>query len=430
MFNKDKYKKRLIDEKIDEYLKIFGAIVIEGPKWVGKTWTSEMHSKSSVSLAEESFKNLAKANPKYIFTDKRPELIDEWQIVPEIWDTVRNECDNSDNKGNFILTGSTSLSKDDKENKIFHSGAGRFARMKMYPMSLYESGESSGSVSIKDLYDNKKIKEGIITDSKDLRDIALYCIRGGFPENIGITDEKSLKLIPENYIKALCEDESNGNERYSPNKLKQILISLARNESTLASKQTILSDITDSYDMDDKKTMLESRITLDKYLDFLKRLFVIDDIEAYSTNYRSVSRVGKNSKKHLVDPSLVCSLLKLNKEKLLLDHKTFGYVFESLALRDLKVYMNYLDGNIYHFRDNLHGDEVDAILEFDDGEYAACEIKLTKEGIEDGKKSLMKFYNNVKKKPKFMCIILADYNAVIKDKDTGIYIMPLTALRT
>lgn len=429
MFDKNKYKKRLIDNKIEEYLKIFGAIVIEGPKWVGKTWTSQMHSKSSVSLAEESFKNLAKADPKYVFTDERPELIDEWQIVPELWDSVRNECDNSENKGNFILTGSTSLSKEDKANKIFHSGAGRFARMKMYPMSLFESGESSGRVSLKDLYDGKDIKEGIITDGKDLRDMALYAVRGGFPENVGVIDEKVLKIIPENYIKALCEDKSYDNERYSPNKLKQILISLARNESTLASKQTILSDITDSIDMDDKKTMLESRVTLDRYLDYLSRMFIIDDIEAYNTNYRSVSRVGKNSKRHLVDPSLVCSLLKLNKEKLLMDHKTFGYVFESLALRDLRIYMDYLNGSLYHFRDNLHGDEVDAILEFDDAEYAVCEIKLTKEGIEDGKNSLMKFYKNVKKKPKFMCIILADCNAVIKDKDTGIYIMPLTVLK-
>ncbi|MCQ2749081.1 MAG: DUF4143 domain-containing protein [Clostridia bacterium] len=166
-----------------------------------------------------------------------------------------------------------------------------------------------------------------------------------------------------------------------------------------------------------------------KYLDYLKRLYVIDDVNAFGLNYKSTARLGKTSKRHLVDPSLACALLKLSSEKLMMNHTMFGYIFESLVLRDLRVYMDYLDGEIYHFRDNLSGDEVDAILEFEDGGFACCEIKLTHNLIDEGKKSLLKFYKMSKTKPKFMCIICGDINYAIKDPETGIYILPITALR-
>lgn len=426
MTEKKEYKKRLIDEKIKVLLELFGAIVIEGPKWVGKTFTSEMHSKTSVTLSEESFRNLANSNPKYIFTDERPQLIDEWQLVPKVWDSVRNECDKSPTKGNFILTGSTTLKEKDKE-KVFHSGAGRFEKIKMYPMSLYESGDSSGIVSLSALKEGKKFKEGLILDGPDLKDIANFCVKGGWPETIDIKDETKFRYLPDSYVKAICNDDFFKDEEYSPVKLKQVLTSLARNEATLVSNKTIVSDIVS--DPENRDEVLSSRNTLPKYLEYLKRIFVIDDVEAFSTNYKSVARLGKGAKRHLVDPSLVSSLLKLTPDKLMLNHKIFGNVFESLALRDLRIYIEHLDGLLYHFRDNLSGDEVDAILEFNDGEYAACEIKLTQNLIEEGKESLLKFYKNVKTKPKFMFIICGDINYAIRDKETGIVILPLTVLR-
>lgn len=179
----------------------------------------------------------------------------------------------------------------------------------------------------------------------------------------------------------------------------------------------------------DEIISLESRQTLTDYISVLDSLHLISNLEAYSLNYRSSDRVGKSAKRHLVDPSLACACLNLTEKKLMYDHKTFGYLFEALVTRDLRIYADYLDGNVFHFRDNLSRDEVDAIIELDDGEYGAFEIKLTPMGLEDGKKSLLKFYENVKKKPKFMCIILGYAEAIIKDKETGIYIIPITALK-
>lgn len=425
MYEEKEYKRRLIDDKIEEFLDVFGALIIEGPKWVGKTWTAYKHTNTQVTLAEESFRNLASSNPKFLFTDKSPQLIDEWQLVPQVWDCVRNECDKRSGKGHFILTGSTSLSNK-KKQLVFHSGAGRFARMRMYPMSLYESGDSIGKVSLLDLYNGKMFDEGIILELPDLREIARLCVKGGWPENVSQKDEKIFSKLPKHYIDAICNDDFYDEEYYSPFKLNQTLLSLARNESTLTATKTILNDIKE-YDGDED--LLSSKNTLAKYLDYLKRLYVIDDVNAFSLNYKSTARLGKNSKRHLVDPSLSCALLKLSSEKLMMNHTMFGYIFESLVLRDLRIYMDYLDGAIYHFRDNLSGDEVDAILEFEDGEFACCEIKLTHNLIDEGKKSLLKFYKTSKVKPKFMCIICGDINYAIKDPETGIYIIPITALR-
>ena len=422
---KENYSKRLIDDKLSKYLKIFGAVSIEGPKWCGKTWTSLNHANSVVYMTEKDKRDLAKANPKYIFESARPELIDEWQLVPSIWDSVRHECDSDHIKGKFILTGSTTLTKEEEEEEVFHSGAGRIATLKMYPMSLYESGDSSGDISLSDMLNNKKVGKAV--KKYELDELARLIIRGGWPENIN-TDLRDVDIIPSNYIETIINKDihERKDRKRDSSKMRMILKSLARNESSPIGNDTIVKDIAENENSND---LIESRKTVADYIKVLDSLYLTSNQEAYSINYRSSKRIGKSAKRHLVDPSLSCALLDLSVDKLMHDFNTFGLMFEALVERDLRIYMDYLDGHLYHFRDNTSGDEVDAILEFKSGEYAAVEIKLNYRSIEEAKESLLKFYNNVSKKPKFMCIIVGNFSAIMKDEETGIYIIPITALK-
>ena len=419
------YKSRLIDDKISEYLKIFGAISIVGPKWCGKTWTALNHANSVTFMTEKSESELAKVNPKYIFNEERPQLIDEWQLVPTIWDAVRHECDKDHNKGKFILTGSTTLTKEEEEENVYHSGAGRIALMNMYPMSLYESGDSTGDISITDMINGTANLKRI--GKIELEKIAQLVIRGGWPENINVVVEKQ-GIIPKSYIDSVIYKDINErkDKKRDPQKMLMLLKSLSRNESSVASNDTLVKDIEE---FTDDETMRSSRNTVADYLSVLDSLYLIANQEAFSINYRSSKRIGKSPKRHLVDPSLACACLDLTVSKLMNDLNTFGLLFESLVERDLRIYGEYLDAHLFHFRDNVSGDEVDAILEFADGSYGAFEIKLSHDGIDDAKKSLTKFYNNVSKKPKFMCIIVGYYEAVIQDPGTGIYIIPITSLK-
>lgn len=422
---KKDYRKRLIDDKIDRYLKIFGAISIQGPKWCGKTWTSLKHANSVSYMTEKSPRDLAKVDPKYIFNQDRPQLIDEWQLVPSIWDAVRHECDSDHDKGKFILTGSTSLSKEEREEEIFHSGTGRIAIMKMNPMSLYESGDSTGDVSIEEMFSGNVNCKYI--RKVELDELAKLIIRGGWPENID-KEGDDIEVIPISYIESVITRDINErkDKKRDSNKMRMLIRSLSRNETTIAGNDTIVKDIEEFENTDD---LIASRLTVADYVSVLDDLYLTANQEAFSINYRSSKRIGKSPKRHLVDPSLACASLDLTVDKLLNDHETFGLLFEALVERDLRIYMDYLDGHLYHFRDNVSGDEVDSILEFRDGEYAAVEIKLSDGSVEDAKKSLMTFYKNVNKKPKFMCIIVGHYEAVIQDKETGIYIIPITSLR-
>ncbi len=417
------YRRRLIDDKIEKYLKVFGAISIEGPKWCGKTWTSLNHSESVTYLTERGPRNLAKVDPKYIFNDKRPQLLDEWQLVPSIWDSVRHECDSSKNTGNFILTGSTSLNKSEREEVVFHSGTGRIATMRMHTMSLYESGDSTGDVSILDMLSGNV--KGKYIRKVELNELAKLIIRGGWPANIEIDD---IDIIPKSYIESIVTKDihERKDRKRDTNKMRMLIRSLARNESTIAGNDTIVKDIKE---YENGAGLIESRQTVADYIGVLDSLYLTCVQEAFSINYRSSSRIGKSPKRHLVDPSLACASLDLSIEKLLNDHETFGLMFEALVERDLRIYMDYLDGHLYHFRDNISGDEVDSILEFANGDYGAIEIKLSDGSIDDAKKSLKTFYNNVKRKPKFMCIIVGHYEAVIQDPETGIYIIPITSLK-
>lgn len=385
-----KYKKRLIEKKLEDYLSVFGAVSIEGPKWCGKTWTSLMHSKSEVYMDDDDIREIAKIDVKSIFNkdvEKKPQLIDEWNLVPSIWDAVRRECDKTTKKGNFIITGSTTLPSKIMREKVHHSGAGRIGRLNMYTMSLYESGDSSGEASFTKMLNNQQ--ETINTGDIEILQLARLIIRGGWPANINVSDNK-IGLIPKSYIDSILNNSMNedGTKRRDKNKMKMLLKSLARNEASIVGNKTIIKDIEE---YENGTELLSSRDTIIDYIDVLDRLHLIENQEAYGENYRSPKRVGKSPKRHLTDPSLSCACLGLTPEKLLKDLKTFGFMFEALVERDLRIYMDYLDGHLYHFRDNVTGLEVDSILEFSDGEYAAVEVKLGYNQVEEAKKNLLSF---------------------------------------
>ena len=422
---KEGYKPRLIDEKVARYLRIFGAVSIEGPKWCGKTWTSLNHANSVTYLTDNSARNLAEVDPKYIFTKERPQLIDEWQVVPQIWDAVRHECDSDSQKGKFILTGSTSLKKKRGEEKVYHTGTGRIASLRMYPMSLYESGESTGEASLSEMRTGV-VKEGYVR-KVELDEIARLLVRGGWPENIDM-DEEDIGVIPESYIEAVVTKDMHERQtrKRNPQKMRMLLRALARHEASVAGDQTLVKDI-EEYETSNE--LIESRATVADYIGVLNSLYLIADQEAYSVHYRSSTRIGKSAKRHLVDPSLSCACLQLTPEKLMNDHETFGLMFEALVERDLRIYADYHEGHLYHFRDNASGDEVDAIVEFKNGEYAAFEIKLSDGSVQDAIKSLSRFYKNVEKKPVYMCVIVGHLESVMKDSGTGIYIVPFTSLK-
>lgn len=420
---KKEYIERLVDKKIDDYLSIFGAVSIEGTKWCGKTWTSLNHANSVVYLDEEETKEKARLSFDLILNNERPELIDEWNLIPEIWDAIRRKCDETTEKGNYILTCSTKLTDKNQKEKIHHSGAGRIGKIKMHTMSLYESGDSTGKVSISDLL-NDNISNQLNTKIT-LDELANLIIRGGWPSNINVANDK-IGIIPKSYIEAILEKDINDDKKRDKNKMLMLLKSLARNESTISNKSTLLKDIEE---FANEKELIESRITIDDYLDVLNRLNIIENQEAYSNNYRSKERVGKTAKRHFIDPSLACACLDLTKDKLLDDLKIFGLMFEALVERDLNIYMEYLGGKLYHFRDNVTGLEADSILEFSDGEYAIIEIKLGFNQVEEAKQNLLNLCNNMIKKPKFMCVIVGYTDVIAKDPETGIYIIPITALK-
>lgn len=272
-----------------------------------------------------------------------------------------------------------------------------------------------------DMYNNNV--ENQINEEITLEKIADCIVRGGWPSNL-LTPLKSIGIIPKSYINSILDKDINDDKNRDKNKMRMLLRSLARNESTIVTNKTILRDIEEN-----GNELIQSRITTNDYISVLNRLHILEYQNAYSQNYRSSNRVGKTAKMHFTDPSLAAACLDMNREKMLDDLNTFGFLFEALVERDLKIYMEYLEGNIFHFRDNVTGLEVDTILEFADGNYAAVEIKLGMNGIEKAKESLLQFYENAIKKPKFMCIVVGYTDVIAKDPETGIYIIPITALK-
>ncbi len=423
MGNKE-YRRRIIDDRIEAYLRTFGAVCVEGPKWCGKTWTSSFHSNSSIYLGdpEGNFQNrkLAEMSPSLVLEGDAPRLIDEWQEVPALWDAVRYQVDQKAEKGQFILTGSATP----VHKGILHSGAGRIARLRMRPMSLFEAGYSDGAVSLKKLC-NKEMKPAM-TGEVDLRKLIGYIIRGGWPAGIGMDFEQAAYL-PAQYLDAVLEDDiyrMDGIKRDS-SKMRLLLRSLARNESTTVTNKSLKNDVkeTDCEDID-----LE---TVAVYLDVFKRLFLTDNQPPFAARIRSSVRVKQAEKRHFSDPSLACALLKATPEKLLGDLETLGFLFEALCERDLKIYGESFDASLYHYQD-YRNREIDAVLELRDGEWCAFEIKLGANQIDEAAENLLKIDREIEaengKRPRILCVICGLSNAAYRRED-GVYVVPITSLR-
>lgn len=425
LVDKSRYRPRIIDDQIERNLSIFGAVCVEGPRWCGKSWASSFHSNSEFLVGDPSnnFSNrmLAEMSPYTVLEGTTPRLIDEWQEVPALWDATRAFVDRRPDKGQIILTGSSTPAK----KGILHSGTGRINSIRMNTMSLYESGDSNGFVSLKDLcngYFESKIFEKI-----PLEWLAYLIIRGGWPGNIGVSELECQDLAL-SYMDSIIKTDLRKLDPdidYSEHKAKLILKSLARNESTTVSNNKILNDISDN----DSESL--SKNTLAKYLDAFGRLFLFNNQEPYSTNIRSSLRVKQQEKRHFSDPAMACAMLNLTPKKLLNDLNTFGFMFESLVERDLSVYAQSLGGKLYHYQD-YSGNEIDAVIELDDGNWCAFEVKLGLNQAEEGAKKLVKICNSIEKNsgkaPIVKCVIYGYGNMAYKKPD-GVYVVPITSLK-
>ncbi len=422
--NMEKYKKRVIDSLVEKYLKIFGAICIEGPKWCGKTWTSSYHSKSEFLIGnpDNNFQNrsLAELSPSLVLEGDTPRLLDEWQEVPPIWDAVRYIVDQRSEKGQFILTGSSTP----KRKGIFHSGAGRIGKLRMRTMSLYESGDSSGKVSLSDVCQGKI--NPVMTGEVHLRDLAGYIVRGGWPGNLDVPIENA-SILPQSYIDAILDDDTQrmDGKKYDVSKMRLLLRSLARNESTTATNKKLMKDIKE---VDDESVDYD---TIATYLDVFTRLFLVDNQQPFSKNIRSSVRVKQAEKRHLCDPALACALLKVTPERLIGDLETFGFLFEAMCERDLKIYAQSFDANVYHYQDYLNR-EIDAVIELPDGRWSAFEMKLGANQIDKAAASLINIRDSISKDggkvPSVLCVICGMSNAAYVRPD-GVVVIPITALK-
>lgn len=425
LVDKKEYKKRVIDTTIETYLEVSCAICIEGPKWCGKTWASAFHSNSEFLVGDptNNFSNrqLAELNPSLILQGQTPRMIDEWQEVPSIWDATRAEVDIRHKKGQIILTNSSTP----KTKGIMHTGTGRIVRLRMNTMSLYESGDSSRKISLKELCNDKLTMQ--MLDEISLEKLAIFIVRGGWPENIFI-DDKNVHLMPRAYMDNVINEDLNNLDdgvEFDKHKMSLLLKSLARNESTTISNLSLLKDIITN----DDESM--SRNTIAKYLEALNRLFIFNNQAPFSPNIRSTLRVKQSEKRHFSDPAMAAALLNITPEKLLSDLTTFGFLFEGLVERDLAIYAQSFGAKLFHYQD-YKNNEIDAVIELENGDWCAFEIKLGAKKIDEGAKNLIKVCNDIEKSggkaPKIKCVICGLSNAAYQRTD-GVYVVPITALK-
>ena len=419
---REDYRPRLIDNIIDSYLEAFGAVCVEGPKWCGKTWTSSYHCKSEIMLGnpDGNFQNrqLAQMSPSLVLEGETPRLIDEWQEVPQLWDAVRYKVDQSGNKGQFILTGSATPN----HKGILHSGAGRIAKLRMRPMSLFESGNSSGDISLKDICEGRI--EPKISGEVDLRKLIDFIIRGGWPANQETT-LKQAAYLPIQYIRAVLDDDVYriDNVKRDKHKMELLLRSLARNEATTVTNKKLKNDIKE---IDDEDIDVE---TVSAYLDVFQRLFLTDNQKPFEAKLRSSIRIKQAEKRHLSDPSLAAALLNATPEMLLNDLNTLGFLFEALCERDLKIYAESFDAELYHYQD-YNNNEMDAVIAMPDGKWCGFEIKLGANQIDMAAENLIKIKNEIKASggiaPDSLCVICGLSNAAYQRPD-GVFVVPITA---
>ncbi len=427
------YLHRTADIVLSERLEAFGAVLIEGPKWCGKTTTAEQIAKSVIRLQDtdkrEEYLATAASKPSLLLHGDTPRLIDEWQDAPVLWDAVRTMVDKRNEPGQFILTGSNSVDK----NKILHSGTGRISRMKMLPMSLWESGESNGKISLLQLFDDPSLDIDGITSDMEVEDLIFAACRGGWPATINIKSQKAKLLVARDYVNSVCrEDISRVDNVQRDERVARLLLrSYARNISTLAKNTSLLADIVSSEEIS------ISMPTFDDYVAALTKLFVICNIDAWCPAIRSKTTIRSGYKRAFIDPSIAVASLGLTPEALHTQFKTFGFIFEQMCARDLKAYTPDFDTHLSYYRDR-YGLEADLVLHLADGRYALIECKLGSKEIEEGAshlielKRLIQEYNKKEKQvplrePDLLIILTGGHMAYTRPD--GVKIIPLATLR-
>ena len=426
------YYNRVSDRQLQLLLEAMGAVLIEGPKWTGKTTTAEQYAKSVIKLQDpdmrENYMALAASRPSMLLQGETPRLIDEWQDLPVLWDAVRTMVDNRQAAGQFILTGSNSV----KKEQIHHSGTGRIARMRMLPMSLWESHESNGSISLKQLFDSPQMDIEAVSQLTIEQLIYAAC-RGGWPAAVMTSNHQAALAIAHQYVQSVCDtDISTIDDVQRNSKLARLILrSYARNISTLAKTTIMLQDVVAS----DKVEC--SRTTYDEYVDALERLFVINDIDAWCPAIRSRTALRSGAKRAFCDPSIAVALLGLTPEAMPMQFKTFGFIFEQLCIRDLKAYTIDLYSDVSYYNDR-YGLEADVVLHLGDGRYALIECKLGSKEIEDGAAHLVKLqelireHNHTEKQMPIrepdLLIVLTGGMYGYRRKD-GVYVIPIGCLK-
>lgn len=422
-----KYIKRKIDEDLEKYLQMIGAVLIVGPKWCGKTTTGEQHAKSILKLQDpdnsESYLMWADIQPSILLEGEKPRLIDEWQIAPVLWDAVRTSVDNLSDYGLYILTGSTIVD----ESKIMHTGTGRIHRLIMRPMSLFESGDSNGKISLMELFDNPEMDINGIQSDLTMKELFFAACRGGWPITITQKNDEGKLMVAYNYLDNICDSDIStvDNVKRDSDKVRTILHSLARNNSTLVKNKTILNDVRANFDI--------SEPTFYSYIAALKRLFVIEDIKGWAPNIRSKTAMRTSNKKVFIDPSIAVAALNLSPESFNTPDglETFGFIFENLCIRDLNVYTSSFKGKISYYHDDT-GIEIDCVVHLRDGRYALIECKLGKNNIEKGAQNLLKINkliekNNKVRNPEFLAILTSGKFAYTRPD--GVKVIPIGCLK-
>lgn len=421
-----KYKHRIADRILERKVLGKGAVLIEGPKWCGKTTTAKQLSKSILDLGDSSVlmqsSQLIEIGPKALLEGKTPRLIDEWQALPTIWDCIRSEVDRRGEPSQFILTGSSVLPE---AEETIHSGTGRFAYIKMRTMSLYESGESTGSISLSDLFEGKSFE--VLQNEMDIDELAYLICRGGWPWATLISKEVALDQAFD-YVDSVVQKDIQRVDKIkrSPDRARLLLRSYARNISQQISYATIRKDML----ANDASTLDED--TVADYVKALKKLFVIEDLAAWNPNIRSKAAIRTSDTRHFVDPSIGTAALRLGPKDLINDLQSFGLFFEDLVVRDLRVYAEALDGELYHYRDSS-GLECDTVLHRRNGSYALLEVKIGGENrINEGAANLLALAKNIDTNkmsaPSFMAVIIGVGKYAYQRKD-GVYVIPIGCLK-
>ena len=422
------YLKRIADRELALRLEAFGAVQVKGPKWCGKTTTASQQAASIIKMQDPDMRDgyLATVNtkPSLLLKGAAPRLIDEWQVAPVLWDAVRNAVDERGAKGQFILTGSTVI--EDKKGEIKHTGTGRISQLSMYPMSLYESLESNGSISLRELFDNGDADIDGIQSELTIERLIYAACRGGWPASLGGMSDEAAMMIARDYLNVICDEDMSRFDgvRRNPTLARLILRSYARNLCTLAKKTAMLADV--SVEMEGT-----AMSTFDDYVNVLERLFVIEDVEAWSPTIRSKTVIRTGKKRCFVDPSIAVAAMGASPERLELDLNTFGFVFECLCMRDLRVYSGPLGGRLSYYHDRL-GLEADAVLHLNDGRYALIECKLGSREIESAASHLLKLKSLVDETGQLrspdLLIVLTGGSMAYRRQD-GVYVVPVGCLK-